>query len=157
MSEEEETRQRMAGPHANANAKEVTANGGEEEVVIVEEEEDVVVVGKAPPVGRNKKPHTAFERWWSPLSYLLYLWFAPLLKLVRADCRLLVCVAAEPWWLLKLGSSREGGRGRLGRRRRRRKRIRTMDNVCDSCVAGFMCRDIKGRWNMMICLTRQML
>lgn len=30
-----------------------------------------------------KKPHGFFDRIWSPISYILYLWFGGLLRLVR--------------------------------------------------------------------------
>jgi len=45
-------------------------------------EEELVVVGTPVPKAVNKKPTLFWSRWWSPISYILYLWFSPILTLV---------------------------------------------------------------------------
>ena len=48
-----------------------------------ESEEDVAVIGNVQSNVGNKKPPTFKEKFWSPISYIFFLWFSGLLQLVR--------------------------------------------------------------------------
>lgn len=52
------------------------------------EEEDIVVVGHALPETVKRKPPAFFQHWYSPISYVLYLWYSAILRLVCGSFRL---------------------------------------------------------------------
>lgn len=56
-------------------------------------EEDVAVIGNVQSSVGNKKPHTFKEKFWSPISYILFLWFSGLLQLVRGMVACDICLS----------------------------------------------------------------
>ena len=46
------------------------------------DETPVGVIGHPPPAVNNPKPPSFAQYFWSPFSYVLYLWYGPILSLV---------------------------------------------------------------------------
>ena len=49
--------------------------------------EEITIVGHPLSAVYNKKPPTFSARLWSPFSYILYLWYSPILTLVSSSTR----------------------------------------------------------------------
>ena len=63
------------------NSSKDTDDAGEKKVQQQPREIGAGVLGGDASSSRNPKPHGFFDRWWSPISYILYLWFAGLFRL----------------------------------------------------------------------------
>jgi len=66
------------------------------------EENEVTVIGHPVAAVQNKKPPEFFQGFWSPISYILYLWYSPILNLV-SFASLLLCI---PYNVLCCGFSK---------------------------------------------------
>lgn len=55
-----------------------------------DKDENVVVVGRPLPECKNKAPPPFFG-FWNPISYILFLWYGPILKRVRLSIGLSTC------------------------------------------------------------------
>lgn len=63
--------------HSAPQSREEGSESGNED-----KDENVVVVGRPLPECKNKAPPPFFG-FWNPISYILFLWYGPILKRVR--------------------------------------------------------------------------